>query len=181
MNKNDVLEKLKLMLFGEEKPNNHSFSATKVLEDGTELYTEGEFVVGEKVQVITEEGLVDAPSGEHKTNDGFIVSVDENSVIVEIKPQEEELPQPEQMEGNPEDMVIVNETTENELVEAIVEAIKPLMEEIVELKKQFSEQKETIEKLSKSPAGNPIKFSEESGTKSTFEKRLEILSQFKKD
>jgi hypothetical protein len=186
MKANEVIEKIKVMLGVEMKK--HQFQATKTLVDGTEVYVEGEFAVGEALFVITEEGLIAAPQGDHETSDGFIVSVDDAGIITAIEPKEgEELPQVEEVEANedyedekPDDMVIINETTENELVEAVVEAIKPLIDEIVEMKKELGKYKEKMEKFSKEPAAEPIKSERIGEYESAFQKRLKILTENKK-
>jgi hypothetical protein len=188
MKANEVIEKIKVMLGVELKK--HQFEATKTLVDGTtEVYVEGEFTTGEALFVITEEGLIPAPQGSHETNDGFKVEVDDKGIITSIEPVEgEPLPQIEEVEANehyddekPEDMVIINETTENELVNAVVEAIKPLIDEIVEMKKELGKYKEKMEKFSKEPASNPIKANEAKDEfESPFQKRLRILTENKK-
>lgn len=186
MKKQDVIEKIKVMLGVEVKKL--QFEATKTLVDGTEVYVEGEFAIGEALFVITEEGLVPAPEGIHETNDGFNVSVDVAGIITAIEPiGGEELPQPEEVaaeevvEDKPEDMVIINDTTEAEIVEAIVEAIKPLLDEMTEMKKKMKDYEEKMEKFSKSPAGEPIKSqSIKEDFESPFQKRLKILTDLKK-
>ena len=186
MKANEVIEKIKVMLGVEMKK--HQFQATKTLVDGTEVYVEGEFAIGEALFVITEEGLIPAPQGNHETSDGLIVSVDEAGIITTIEPVGgEELPQVEEVEAEEvvveeevDDMVIVNETTENELVNAVVEAIKPLIDEIVEMKKELGKYKEKMEKFSKEPAGEPIKSNKIEEYESAFQKRLKMLTESKK-
>jgi hypothetical protein len=61
---------------------------TTVLEDGQTEVTnnqEGELMVGQTLYVIGEATLTPAPSGSHKTRDGIIVTVDEESTITKIE------------------------------------------------------------------------------------------------
>lgn len=185
MKATEVIEKIKVMLGVEVKK--HSFQATNTLIDGTEVYAEV-FAVGEALFVITEEGLIPAPEGQHETVDGFIVSVDAAGVITAIEPKEgEELKQIEEPEKVEEvkaeeegNMVIIDETTENELVNAVVEAIKPLIEEITELKKDMKKYKEKMEQFSKEPATEPIISNNVEKYESAFQRRMKILTENKK-
>jgi hypothetical protein len=183
MKAQEVIEKIKVMLGVEVKK--HNFQATKTLVDGTEVYVEGEFAIGEALFVITEEGLIPAPEGDHETNDGFKVSVDAAGIITAIEPLEgEELKQVEEVkaedyvEDKPEDMVIVEEVSTDELINAIVESIKPLMDEIVEMKKELGKYKEKMEQFSKAPAGEPIKANVvKDEFESPFQRRLKLLTE----
>lgn len=187
MKATEVINQIKVMLGVEMKK--HSFEATKTLVDGTEVYVESEFAIGEALFMITEEGLIQAPEGQHETNDGFIVSVDGAGIITSIEPVGgEELPQVEEVENQEvvvkeddvDDMVIVNETTENELVNAVVEAIKPLIDEITEMKKDMKKYKEKLEKFSKEPAADPIKSNVLDEYESPFQRRMKLLTEKKK-
>lgn len=62
------------------------------LENGTVLKYTGDLAVGAKCLVVTPDGEVPAPEGEHKLMDGSTVVIKkegEDSVITEIKPAEE--------------------------------------------------------------------------------------------
>lgn len=183
MKSSEVIEKIKVMLGIEVKKL--QFETKKTLKDGTEVYTEGELAIGEKLFVITEDGLVQAPTGSHETEDGFMVVVDDNGVITSIEPVNgEELAQPKEGEAeaaqeNLEDEpVMVNE----EIVNAVIEALAPLMEEMKEIRKEMGNYKEKMEKLSKLPAGNPVIGAAEkdlSAEEKTFSRRLELLKEIK--
>ena len=182
MKSSEVIEKIKVMLGMEIKKL--KFETKKTLKDGTEVYTEGELAIGEKLFVITEDGLVQAPVGSHETEDGFKVVVDDNGVITSIEPVNgEELEQPKEgeeqtgQENLEDEPMVVNE----EIVKAVVEALAPLMEEMKEIRKEMGKYKEKMEKLSKQPAGNPVIATEKelSTEDKTFSRRLELLKEIK--
>lgn len=61
---------------------------TTVLDDGQTEVTnnqEGELMVGQTLYVVGEATLTPAPSGSHKTRDGIVVTVDEESTITKIE------------------------------------------------------------------------------------------------
>lgn len=61
---------------------------TTVLEDGTTEITnnqDGELMVGQTLYVVGESTLTPAPTGSHKTRDGIIVTVDEESTITKLE------------------------------------------------------------------------------------------------
>jgi hypothetical protein len=186
MKAQEVIEKIRIMLGVEVKKQ--EFQTSKTLVDGTEVYVEGEFAIGEALFVITDEGLVPAPEGTHETSDGFIVNVDAAGIITSIEPIEgEELKQveveAEEVETADEtgDMVIIDDITSEQLVNAVVEAIKPLMEEITEMKKQLKDYKQKMEQFSKSPAGEPIKVnSVKEDFESPFQRKLKLLTELRK-
>jgi len=149
MNRTDIINKIKVMLGVEVVKQEF---ATKKLVDGTEVMTEGELGVGEKLFVITPDGQVQAPTGKHKTDDGFEVVVDDNGVITEIN-KVEELKDEDKKEEKMEDEMMVNE----EVIAAVVEALKPIMEEMKNIREEMGRYKEKMEKLSKEPAGEPVK------------------------
>lgn len=148
MNRTEIINKIKVML-GVDVIK-HTF-ATKKLVDGTEISAEGEIGVGERLFVITPDGQVQAPTGKHTTDDGFEVVVDENGVITEINKVEELAD--ENGEEKVEDEIVVND----EVIAAVVEALKPIMEEMKNIREEMGRYKEKMEKLSKEPAGEPVK------------------------
>jgi hypothetical protein len=80
---------LKVLL--EEAPATEAYNEAQ-LEDGTVLKYTGDLAAGAKCVLVTPEGEVPAPEGEHKLADGSIVVIKkegEDSVISEIKPAAE--------------------------------------------------------------------------------------------
>lgn len=86
MNKAEIIEQVKKMIFGSEKEMK---MASAKLEDGTEVYVDGpEFKVGDDLYTIDAEGQkVPVFDAEHKLEDGTVV-VSVNGKITEIKPIE---------------------------------------------------------------------------------------------
>ena len=102
MNATDAINKIKEMLGLEfssvEKPTTEVVEeafATTELEDGTRITNdkEGEFEIGDKVYVVAEDAtLTPAPSGEHMLRDGYVIVLDEESTLIEIRvPQSEDV------------------------------------------------------------------------------------------
>lgn len=83
------IDALKVLL--EEAPPTESYNEAP-LADGTILKYTGDLAVGAKCLLVTPEGEVPAPEGEHKLADGSTIVIakeGEDSVISEIKPAEE--------------------------------------------------------------------------------------------
>jgi hypothetical protein len=112
----------------------------ETLEDGTVIEVD-EVKEGETVEVVTEEGNVDAPDGEQKLEDGTVI-VTEDSVIVEVK--EEEL-----IEEVKEELKF--EVTEEDYSN-LVSALEMLKSELETVKSEFESVKSQIEELIKTPA-----------------------------
>ena len=84
MTKSEALSKIKTLLFGEQK-----FEQAK-LEDGTIVMWEGELTTGAALFVVDEQGVqMPAPDGEHKLEDGTIVST-AGGLVVTVTPAEAE-------------------------------------------------------------------------------------------
>ena len=84
MTKSEALSKIKTLLFGEQK-----FEQAK-LEDGTIVMWEGELNTGTALFVVDEQGVqMPAPDGEHKLEDGTIVST-AGGLVVTVTPAEAE-------------------------------------------------------------------------------------------
>jgi hypothetical protein len=60
-------------------------------EDGQAIFEADAFEVGQAIFIVTEDGKIPAPAGEFAMEDGNIVEVDENGVIVEIAKKEAEV------------------------------------------------------------------------------------------
>lgn len=85
-----ALPEIKKILFGEDKPR--VFKDAK-LKDGTIVRYDGETPVqGAPVFVITAEGELPAPTGEHVLEDGTTLVV-QDGVIMEVKPAVAEAPE----------------------------------------------------------------------------------------
>lgn len=174
MNATEAINKIKLMLGLEVKKL--QFETKAVLKDGTEVYSEGPIAAGEGLFVITEEGLIPAPQGEHETSEGLIVIVDDKGIITEVKNPTEVENGYEDKEKKMEDTETPETEVADKIAETIVEALKPLMEEMGKMKEEMKNYKEKLEKFSKSPAGQPVISNKtEPKPDNLFEKRLQIL------
>ena len=92
MNASEAINKIKTMLGLEfSKDTTESTTeqfATTELTDGTKITNdkEGEFELGDKIYVVGDDAqLTPAPSGEHTLRDGYVVVVDEEGTLIEIR------------------------------------------------------------------------------------------------
>lgn len=89
MNATDAINKIKEMLGLEfSAVKSEEKFATTELEDGTRITNdkEGEFELGDKIYVVGEDGtLSPAPAGEHILRDGYVIVVDEEATLIEIR------------------------------------------------------------------------------------------------
>jgi hypothetical protein len=152
----DLKAKLKsaFMQFGAEPEVAKAEEPIKMAEiklvDGNVVSVEGEFVVGAKIYLVTPEGLVVAPNGEHTAEDGTVVTV-MDGVITEIEAKEEveeiEAEKPEQM-GE---------------VDKLKTEMSEMAKELASLKSEFAKQTETVKltlsainKIVETPVTEPI-------------------------
>lgn len=112
------------------------------LVDGTVVGTEGDFEVGKMLYVKTEEGWKIAPMGEHTTESGIVVVVDEAGVITGLS----EPGQP--AEGSLTD----EEMSTTDLVALFTNALTELNGHLASLKQEHSLLKERFEKVAGQPA-----------------------------
>jgi hypothetical protein len=110
MNATEAINKIADLLglkFKSEK-----FSVTKLIDDVTTITNNSEepFAVGNELFVVGEDSILKpAPAGEHKTRDGILLVVGEDSVISKIEEIKEEVESPEVEESSTD--VMVNEET----------------------------------------------------------------------
>ena len=145
----------------EETPNEPAAPATEVpLMDGTVAKVMGEGV-GAEIILVTPEGEVPAPEGEHVAADGSIIVVKkegEKSVIAEIKPAEEMKAQ-----NNMSDLKALEDKfnavftaleNENKALKAEIEKIKL---DASKHKAQFKKTVEVVEAMAAIPTDEPAK------------------------
>ena len=89
MKAKEALEQIKSLLFADEAPEVQTNEvitdfAEGVLADGT-IVKFDKLEVGGMISVVTEEGEIPAPVGEHELEDGTIVVVSEPGMIAEVK------------------------------------------------------------------------------------------------
>lgn len=109
--------------------------AEATLADGTKItnMVEGDFEVGQELHVITEEGEhVIAPSGEHTTESGIVITVDGEGKITGVKyPDEEGEGSLETEEEAPAEAPVEEEMSSEEITEMAEEGEEVIEEEIV--------------------------------------------------
>ena len=196
MNVQNVIEKLKVMLSSNEAVQEvvETKFAETTLVDGTQVYTEGILEPGAILFVRAGDGVSEdpfAPSGVHATEDGKLITVGDNGEITSI----EESPAEAEVEAGYEDKkeeekfeeeeikVEEKEFDMDELIEKIVEIVKPNGDAIEEMKKELSSLKERFEKVAGAPAAAPVRntFSENKAIRDEmFAKRMDALASIRK-
>jgi len=185
-----AIKKIKIAL-GLEK-----FETVAELVDGTKVHVAGEFEVGEQLHVVAEDGeFTPAPEGQHTTTDGMMITVDAAGVITAVESAEEETEEVSvevEAEKKEEEMAEVEEEVkveaeekeeievklEDEVVEKVVAALKPFMDDLKETKEELEALKASFSKFSDEPAAKPVRnnFQKEAEQKvSLQEKRMEAL------
>lgn len=100
MDRKTILSEIKkLISFSTEK----AFKDAKLVDGETVIHVDGEnFEVGAQLHVVTPDGMIPAPAGEHTTEDGTKIVVDEAGIItsveqVEVAPAGEITPAEQQL------------------------------------------------------------------------------------
>jgi uncharacterized protein YuzE len=147
------------------------------LMDGTAIEVE-KFEPGFPAYIVSEDGSkVLAPAGEHTLEDGTVIELDENGLIMEISSKEEEAADAEEavvevsgskkMEEMPKEEAGVSVAMEEAIIakveervaekmKAIFEAVEAVAKEVETVKEEMGAMKGKMEKFSKAPAANPI-------------------------
>lgn len=206
MNKNELKELVKKYFSLTEMTENNSTKNTEkqefadaTLVDGTKITNmlDAEFEVGQELHVITEEGEhVIAPSGEHTTDSGIVITVDEAGKITGIaRPDEGGEGSLAEHDIKEEEMSAETETTkktemaedeeetmeeESDIKEAIIEAIMsevaPAIEELkkkmAEAETKLAEHEEKMKDYMSKPAAAPT-------SESRFTKAIDKVKQSK--
>lgn len=149
------------------------------LQDGITVIEAESFEAGYSVGIVTEEGIVPAPVGEHILEDGRVLVIEQEGVIKEIKDAQTEEQMPDQVptvsEAEEQQVQMEEETQPKKVVETISKEvyfndIETLMRENTELKEQLQKLTELKKEESDSePAAEPIIFNPEVNlSKNTF-------------
>lgn len=167
MNTKEILSRLKVMLNLEDVKEQ---MAKATLVDGTEVYSEGELAPGSILYVVSEEGDVLAPEGMHETADGLIVSVGPAGEIISVEPKApvEAMEDKEQkVEASKEEDEVKAEEMPNmeepkadvaeNLLEGMVELLKPFIAELKALKEEVEQAKVKMQEIADQPAASRIK------------------------
>lgn len=143
------------------------------LQDGVTVIEAESFEAGYSVGIVTEEGIVPAPVGEHILEDGRVLVIEQEGVIKEIKDAQTEQSESEmEVEVEMEASEEVLQPTAKKIIETISK--ESFFSEIEALKKENLELKSQLEKLSEvkeettevvvennEPAAEPIAFNPE--------------------
>jgi hypothetical protein len=159
----------------EEAVVEQTFGEIKTADGELTLTYEGdEFTVGTEIFVVTADGNVPAPDGEHELEGGIKIET-EGGVITSIE-REEETPEiadettagmypkeemGEEVEEKFEEEIIDEVVMEESIVEAIAEVLAPMIEEmkkdIEEMKSKFAETEKKVETFGLQPAAERTK------------------------
>ena len=201
-NAKDILARVYDIVMGKEveAPKVEAEAAPEVVEtelaqvktaDGEAIFDAEAFEVGKNVFIVTEEGNIPVPAGMYTLEEGMMISVDENGVILEVKTEgeeeeveagydkkeemeEEEMATKEEMK---EPKKVVKSKTEMEesyfsKIEARLSAIESSNDELKLENVKLSEENEELRKqLAETPA-NHTKFNPESEAKRDFQFKI---------
>ncbi|MFY9304726.1 MAG: hypothetical protein WAO31_04420 [Rhodoluna sp.] len=193
MNATEAINKIKTMLGLEFSVEETTESveekfATTELEDGTRVTNdkEGEFELGDKIYVVGDDAILsDAPAGEHTLRDGYVIVVDEEATLIEIRvPESEDVADVvEEAEAAAEEQM-AEETEKTELnfedelntIKASIEQMLKVMEATTE---NFNELKNEVEAFKAAPQHKGI--TEKKNINQNFaDYRLGILNKHRK-
>ena len=150
MDRKNILKQIKNLI----KFSDHKFIDAKLVDNETIVQAEGDtFEVGAQLSLVTPDGLIPAPAGEHTTLEGVKIYVDEAGIITEIETVElgdmvePEMPAAveETLAEVDEEIQVEDENVENmykkkmEEMEARIAEVEKMMTEILPVIKQASE------------------------------------------
>ena len=150
MDRKNILKQIKNLI----KFSDHKFIDAKLVDNETIVQAEGEtFEVGAQLSLVTPDGLIPAPAGEHTTLEGVKIYVDEAGIITEIETVElgdmvePEIPAAveETLAEVDEEVQVEDENVENmykkkmEEMEARIAEVEKMMNEMLPVVKQASE------------------------------------------
>lgn len=149
MDRKNILKQIKNLI----KFSDHKFIDAKLVDNETIVQAEGEtFEVGAQLSLVTPDGLIPAPAGEHTTLEGVKIYVDEAGIITEIETVElGDMVEPEIPAAVEETLAEVDEEVQVEEPK-IEEMYKKKMEEmearIAEVEKMMTEMLPVIKQAS---------------------------------
>jgi hypothetical protein len=148
MDRKNILKQIKNLI----KFSEHKFIDAKLTDNETIVQAEGDtFEVGAQLSLVTPDGLIPAPAGEHTTLEGVKIYVDEAGIITEIETIElGDLPEmpaavEETLAEVDEEVAVEDENVENmykkkmEEMEARIAEVEKMMNEMLPVVKQASE------------------------------------------
>jgi hypothetical protein len=153
MKAKEALEQIKSLLFADEAEILTNEVVTEfaegVLADGT-IVKFDRLEVGGMISVVTEEGEIPAPVGEHELEDGTIVLVSEPGIIAELKlaesievkaEKEEEEPKEEEAFDYDAKFLEISETFNSKMteIESKVSALNDVTKKLIEFMEAFAQ------------------------------------------
>lgn len=174
MEAQEAIKRIKIAL-GMEKPE-QEFKEAKLADGVTIVTWEGE-LEGAELMIVSEEGKIPAPDGDHTLESGEIVTVADGKVIA-ITPKKEEETEEEEVEIELDNIELVDDKKKEYDMEAINTMLKECMAKIEVLEKKMGEVKleekieeamsaisaqkeaftslvEVVDKIAKSPSDEP--------------------------
>lgn len=169
MEAQEAIKRIKIAL-GMEKPE-QEFKEAKLADGVTIVTWEGE-LEGAELMIVSEEGKIPAPDGDHTLESGEIVTVADGKVIAITAKEEEEEEEAEveielKEEKKEYDMEAINtmlkecmakiEVLEKKMGEVkLEEKIEEAMSAISAQKEAFTSLVEVVDKIAKSPSDEPV-------------------------
>lgn len=183
----------------------HSFATTS-LTDGTEITNnlDEEFKIGQELFVVNESTLSPAPEGKHETREGLVLTVDSSSVIIAIEQKATEAPANEDgnastettQEGMEEEVAVevpeaVSDVLTEDVVQAVVEALAPVVEEVKAISEEMKKLKEKMqadysalktdfESFKKQPEKFSVAEVKKTFTDTALDYKLDVIKGFKR-
>ena len=165
-----------------------TFAEVKTADGSIVLTYEGELMAGTALFVVTPDGNIPAPDGEHMLETGVTVTVKDGLIESIMETAIEEEPKVEvEIEAAEEEVVVAEEAPAMEETEAIVEAVAEVVKELVgememKMKEKMAELEAKFNTFAAAPAAGKTVAST-SVTKesnSPLESRMAELIKFKK-
>jgi len=155
-----IFNKIKQLLSGSEAKEEEVVITEEAIEvvfgeatlsDGTPIKWEGTLEVGTAIVVVTEEGDIPAPDGEHELADGTAIVKTEGGLVTEIMEMEMVAEEAEPVEE-------VADLTEvmTELMKEVGEKFNAYEIQLAEIKKDLDAKNEKIVELSKQEIATPV-------------------------
>ena len=186
MKHKELLEKVATLVGFKFSSLSYGFAEAE-LEGGIRITnsTEGDFVVGDTISLVNEDGTYTiVGAGEHKLLDGRVFITDTEGVLTEIKDITSEEPGDEtQVVEEMEEVEVevpenVADVMSPDVVEAVVEALTPIVEELKVLTEEMKKLKKDYEKFKSEASHTPLK-EDKIVSKNFSDARYEILKQMK--
>ncbi len=178
MNLTEKLKEIKRIIFNEETVEEQPVEITFIdarTVDGRIMRVE-ELQEGQKVQEVTEDGVVDVEPGTYELEGGVVVVVGEDSVIAEVRLVEEEVVEMSEETEQTEEVIEMSEETEEVIEEEVVEVNfnSEIIEMLEKLTNDFNDYKEKVETELNTVKEDFSKFKNEPSAEKTDIKKIDF-------